>query len=155
SDAWLRTVTGSYTPITRVTLCDTFQTGRSPIGDRLDLVDGTITLDGQADIYTSGRLTFPGEYWPALTTPGVELFVEAGIRYSDALVELVPLGYLRVRLPSQRDAHRGGDITVAVEDRASVLARADLLRPRVYPAGITYGQLVDDLVLEVYPLAGT
>lgn len=153
SDAWLRTITGSYTPITRVTLVETFQTGRSPIGDRLRLVDGTITLDGQADIYTTGRLTFPGEYWEMLTAPGVELFIETGIRYSDTRVELVPLGYLRVRTPSQQQAHRGGPVTVAVEDRSSTLARAELLRPRVYAANTTYGEMVNDLVREVYPTA--
>lgn len=151
SAAWRRTITGSWTPITRITLCQGFQTGTNPTGDRLNLVDGSIHLDGAAGIYTTGRLTFPGELWPALIEPGAELYVATGIRYSDASIELVGLGYLRVRTPGQSDAQQDGPVEVAVEDRNTVLARADLLQPRTYAASTTYGDMAEDLVTDVFP----
>lgn len=162
SRAWQRTVAGSYTPVYRVTLCETFQTGTHPAGTRLPIIDGTVRLDGAADIYTSAQLAFPGDLWPAqpyddrvtsVAPYGQEVYVEAGIKYSDALVEMVGLGYLRLREPAQADAHIGGPVEVVAEDRNSTLARADLLAPRVYAATTTYGEMVEDLVLEVYPEA--
>lgn len=149
--AWLRTVQGSYTPVSRVTLCEPGQTGTNPAGDRLEVVDGTVHLDGAAALYTTATLTLPGDLWDQLTTAGLEVYVQSGIQYTDAAVELVGFGYLRVRMPTQPDAHRGGDITIQCEDRNTVLARADLLTPRVYPADTTYGAMVADLVVDVFP----
>lgn len=158
SAAWLRTITGSFTPVVRATMCSFFQTGTSPVGTVVDVMGGKVDLDGAADVYASCELTVPGSLWPeqndldALIAPyGVEAYVQAGIKYRDDLVELVGLGYFRVRSNGQEDATTGGPIELIGEDRMSTLARADLLAPRFYPASTTNGEFVDDLAREVFP----
>lgn len=158
SSKWSRTVTGSWTPFYRITACSFFQTGSSPEGTRVPFLDGTVSLDGAADIYARCALTLPGGYWPerpdldALIAPyGVEVFIQAGIRYRDDLVELVGLGYFRLRSLGQEDATTLGPIELAGEDRMSTIARAKLLAPQFYPASTTNGQFASALVTEVFP----
>lgn len=157
SGAWLRSVRGSFTPYVRATVLDEFQTGASPTGTRVPIVDGTIDLDGLADVYATGKLTVPGAYWPdqhgdALIAPyGPEIYVEAGIMYRDDLVELKGLGYFRIKVINQKDAVVRGEIDMSLSDRWSGLARASLLRPAAFSAAITNGDFVEALVGEVYP----
>jgi hypothetical protein len=157
SAAWLRTITGSHTPVVRATFTTQYQTGTSPVGTRVPIVDGSVTLDGSADFYTTGTLVIPGEYWPdphgdSVAAPyGTEVYLERGIRYSDDLVEYVGLGYLRVRRNGQENADLSTPVECSLEDRMSVLARAKLLAPVAVPASYTYGQLAAALVLDVFP----
>lgn len=158
STKWARTVTGSWTPYYRATACSFFQTGSSPEGTRVPLVGGRISLDGAADTYANCELTVDGAYWPdqndpdALLAPyGVEVFVQAGIKYRDDLVELVGLGYFRVRTLGQDEATIGGVIELSGEDRMSTIARAKLLAPRLFPASTTNGEFAEALVTEVFP----
>lgn len=158
SAKWGRTVTGSWTPFYRLTACSFFQTGSSPEGVRVPIVGGKVALDGAADIYATCELSVDGSYWPeqndldALIAPyGVEVFVQAGIRYRDDLVELVGLGYFRVRTLGQDEATILGAIDLTGEDRMSTIARAKLLAPRAFPASTTNGQFATALVTEVFP----
>lgn len=160
SAAWQRTITGSFTPVVIATACSFFQTGTSPIGVSVDVLGGKVELDGAADIYATCELAVPGALWPddndadALIAPyGVEAYVQAGIKYRDDLIELVGLGYFRVRGLGQEDAATGGPIELTGEDRASTLARADLLAPRLFPASTTNGEFATALVTEVFPEA--
>lgn len=159
SAKWNRTVTGSFTPYVRATVLDRFQTGTAPEGTRIPIVDGTVSLDGAADIYATGKLTVPGAYWPdphgeQLIAPyGPEVYLQAGVQYGDDLVETKGLGYFRIKVLSEKEATIGGDIDISLSDRWAGLARATLLAPMPFPATTTNGQLVESLVLEVYPEA--
>lgn len=159
SRAWQRTMTGSFTPVFSATLCTFFQSGTRPAGRRLDIVDGTVSLDGAADIYAALDLTVPGELWPQpfgdndLAPYGSEIYIKAGVKYSDALIETVGLGYFRIRTDGQEDAESGGEITLTGEDRMSTIARAKMLAPLQFSATVTNGQFATALVSEVYPRA--
>ena len=158
SAKWDRTVTGSWTPFYRLTACSFFQTGSSPDGVRVPLMGGRVSLDGAADIYATCELTVDGAYWPepndldAIVAPyGAEVFVQAGIRYRDDLVELVGLGYFRVRTLGQENATQLGPIELTGEDRMSTIARAKLLAPQFFPSTTTNGEFAEALVTEVFP----
>jgi hypothetical protein len=158
SSAWGRTVTGSFTPVYRATALAEFQTGTSPTGVAVDIMGGTVELDGLADVYASLEMTVPGELWPSeldldatIAPYGVEAYVQAGIRYRDDLIELVGLGYFRVRTLSQEEATTGGPIELTGQDRMSTLARAKLLAPLKFPASDTNGEFATALVSEVFP----
>lgn len=158
SSKWLRTITGSYTPFYRATVLDYFQTGTAPVGTRVPIVDGKVTLDGAADIYATGALDIPGSYWPdphgeQLVAPyGPEVFVQAGILYRDDLVETKALGYFRIKRAAQRQATTAGAVALDLSDRMAGIARATFLAPRAYAATMTNGQLATALVSDVYPL---
>lgn len=158
SAKWGRTMGGSWTPYFRATVCSFFQTGSSPIGTRIPLSGGKVSLDGAAEIYATCELSVPGEHWPdehdldALIAPyGVEVYLQAGVKYRDDLVELVGLGYFRVRTIGQENATTLGVIDLTGEDRMSTIARAKLLAPRSFPASTTNGQFASALVTEVFP----
>lgn len=158
SAKWLRTVGGSWTPFYRLTVTSYFQTGASPDGVRVPIMSGRVSLDGAADFYATCELTVDGAYWPepndldAIVAPyGAEVFIQAGIRYTDDLIELVGLGYFRVRTLGQEDATTGGPIDLTGEDRMSTIARAKLLAPRAFPASTTNGEFASALVTDVFP----
>lgn len=159
SRAWARTMAGSFTPMFRATLCTEYQTGTSPHGERLRTVPGGgVVIDGLADVRTTASISLPSSYWPRHgyhdTGPwGNELYLQAGVRYSDELCELVGLGYLRIEAPEQDDAARGGPVTLTLVDRMQGIIDARLETPKHFPASTTAGALVLDLVTEVYPLA--
>ena len=157
SPAWNRCVTGSFTPFYRATVLDYFQTGASPTGTRVPIVEGKVSLDGAADVYATGSLTIPGTYWPEphgdqLVAPyGPEVYVEAGIMYRDDLVETKGLGYFRIKRVGQRNATTGGPVVLDLSDRMAGIARATFLSPRRYAATLTNGEFAEALVLDVYP----
>lgn len=157
SGAWLRSVSGSFTPYVRATVLSDFQTGTSPTGIRVPIVDGSVSLDAAADVYATGKLTVPGSYWPdphgdQLIAPyGPEVYLQVGILYRDDLVELLGLGYFRIKIVGQKHAALNGDIDMSLSDRWAGLARATLLQPAQFSAAITNGEFVEALVAEVYP----
>jgi hypothetical protein len=157
SEAWGRTITGSFTPYVRATVLADFQTGTEPYGIRVPIVDGSVDLDADADVYGTGKLTVPGSYWPdahgdALIAPyGPEVYLQAGLLYRDDLVELLGLGYFRIKVIGQKGATTSGEIDMSLSDRWAGLARATLLAPAQFSAAITNGDFVEALVGEVYP----
>jgi len=65
SAAFLRTVLASHQAIFRATVCTTFQTGTTPTGTRIPIEDGTVSLDGTADVRSTLDLTTDGtKMWP-------------------------------------------------------------------------------------------
>lgn len=159
SAAFLRTLTGSHNMIARATVCETFQTGTQPTGERIPILGGDVSLDGTADKWATLSLTTAGAgRWPAiggdltLAPYGNEIYVERGIAYSDIDFEYVGLGYFRIDSPEQDEAP-DGPITIAAPDRMAGIIDARLLAPRQFAAGVTLGSVFDALVLEVYPAA--
>ena len=156
SDAFLRTMRGSRVDVFRATVCETFQTGTTPTGTRIDILGGDVTLDGTADVRSTLQLDTDGtRAWPAtadaLFAPyGNEIYVERGVQYSDALVEYVGLGYFRVETAEQGDAP-DGVISISGSDRMAGVVEADLLTPMQFGSGATLGTIFDDLILSLYP----
>jgi hypothetical protein len=157
SGAWLRSIGGSFTPYVRATVLSEFQTGEDPEGTVIPIVDGTVDLDGAADVFATGKLTVPGSLWPdphgdQLIAPyGPEVYLTAGILYRDDLVETVGLGYFRIKMLGQKSATTSGEIDMSLSDRWAQLARAILVAPFLFPATTTNGELVEALVAEVFP----
>jgi Domain of unknown function (DUF5047) len=156
--AFQRTVAGSHTMLARATVCESFQTGTTPVGTRIPIVAGDVQVDGTAQIRSTLDLTTDGNRrWPQLATDlltpyGNEIYIERGIQYSDALVEWVGLGYFRIQSPEQ-DQAPDGPIRVEGRDRMAGIIDGRLLAPRQFHAGTTLGSVVADLVHEVYPEA--
>jgi len=156
SEAFLRTITGSHQAIFRATVCATYQTGTTPTGTTITILDGEVALDGTADIRSTLDLTTDGgRRWPRaaadlLAPYGTEIYVERGVRYSDELVEWVGLGYFRVEALEQPNPP-DGPIRIAASDRMAGIIDGRLMTPAEFLAGTAVGTVVSTLVTEVYP----
>lgn len=158
SAAFLRTLSGSHAALFRARVCSSFQTGVSPVGQFMNVVDGTVTLDGKAAVRSITDITLDGtKNWPifqssTLAPYGNELFIEAGLQYSDDTVEYVGLGYFRIQEDDQ-DIPSNDPIRVTGVDRMQAIVDARLLNPRQFAAGVTFGSVVSNLITEIYPAA--
>lgn len=158
SAAWGRTIVGSHRALYRATVCETYQTGVTPTGTRIEIIDGDVIIDGTARIRSTLDLTTPGAaMWPnrsnSLLAPyGNEIFVERGIHYTDALVEYVGLGYFRINTPDQEEPP-DGEIRIIASDRMGRIVKADLIDPQQFAVGASLGFIVTTLVQQVYPSA--
>lgn len=158
SAAFLTTLTGSHTMAARARVCTTFQTGTDPDGTLIPIIDGTVTVDGTADIRASLDLVTDGTgMWPTaasdlLTPYGNEVFVERGVQYSSASIEWCSLGYFRIEAQGQ-DSPADGPIRITGKDRMLGIIRARLLAPVQFASTVTYGAVMTQLVTEVYPTA--
>ena len=159
SAAFLRTLQGSFTPYVRVTIVDGFQTGTEPTGTAIDIIDGTVTMDGDADV--NGRLDMivPGALWPTnhgdtlLAPYGVEAHVRVGVKYSDDAAETVSLGYFRLKVLGQTDSAHAGDIRVTGQDRMGGVIKAGPIAALGFSSTDTVGDMTEALVSAVYPEA--
>lgn len=144
--------------LVRARVCTTFQTGVSPTGTFLPVIDGSVTMDGKAQVRGSLDITFDGTHkWPVaqsdlLAPYGNEIYVERGIEYSDASVEYVGLGYFRIQGPEQ-DIPSDNPIRVTAVDRMQAIIDARLITPRQFLNGTTFGVVVSNLVNEIYSSA--
>lgn len=156
--AWEPTIRGSYRMVVSATVCDTFQTGTSPVGTALTILSGSVQLSGTAAVRSTLDLTTDGtDMWPRfaadlLAPYGNEIYVARGVMYTDALVEMVGLGYFRIEGPSQ-DLPPDGPIRVTGSDRMAGIIEARLVDPVQFMAGTRLGDVFDQLVAEVYPSA--
>lgn len=154
SPAFLRSLKGSHSFITRATVCSMFQTGVSPVGTVVPVIGGSVTLDGKAAVRSTLDITVQAP-WPVfasdLAAPyGNEIYVECGIPYTDDLVEWVGLGYHRIETPEQ-DVPVDMPLRITAVDRMQGIVEARLLTPQQFVSGTTFGVVVDTLVLEIYP----
>lgn len=158
SQAFLRSLPGSHVMVSRARVCTTFQTGTNPAGTEIPILGGDVTLDASADIRATLDLTTDGTgMWPVegsdLITPyGNEVFVERGIRYGNGVTEWVSQGYFRIDTPEQ-DEVPDGPIRIAAPDRMAGIIDARLEAPVQFGATAQYGDVVEQLVTQVYPLA--
>lgn len=159
SDAFGRTVRGSHRMVAEARIVAPGQTGVNPTGTTIPIITGDVTLDGTAEIRSTLDLTTDGNgTWP--TTPagllhpatGNEIWARRGIAYGNGTVEWVSLGYHRILRVDQDDAPTG-PIRVDAQDRMAGLIEAKLTAPRSWRPSNTYGQVITDLVTEVYPWA--
>lgn len=158
SARFLRTIRGSHVATTRATVVTPGQTGTTPTGTEIFDLSGDVQLDAGADIRstldlsTDGTGMWPGRSTDLLAPYGNEIFVERGIRYGNGDTEWVSLGYFRIYTAEQEDPP-DGPIRIAAKDRMSGIIDGRLLNPVQFIATRTRGQVVTQLVQDVYPTA--
>lgn len=158
SDALLRTIRGSHTAAFRARVVAGHQTGVDPDGTEIKILDGDVQLDATADVRSTLDLTTDGTgMWPtsasSLLAPfGNQVFAERGVEVAGGVREWVSQGYFRIQGPEQDDAP-DGPIRLTCQDRMAGVVEARLLAPRPFTATALLGDVVEELVLEVYPAA--
>jgi len=159
SAAFLRTVRGSHTMAARARVCETFQTGTDPDGTEIPILAGDVISDANSDVrstldlVTAGHGMWPTSHGNLLLAPyGNEILVERGVKFGNGVTEWVSLGYYRIQTPDQATTP-DGPIRISARDRMAGLIDGRLLAPAQFTASQTYGDVVEQLVLQVYPNA--
>lgn len=158
SERFLSALRGSHSAPSKAFVVEPGQTGTSPTGTEIPILSGDVQLDAQAAIRstlameTDGTGMFPTAASSPLAPYGNEVFVRRGIAFSGGSVEWVSLGYFRIDAVEQDDAP-DGPIRIAASDRMAGIVEARLLAPVQYGATATYGDVLTELVQEVYPWA--
>ena len=159
SAAFLASVRGSHRMVSRARVLTTFCTGTAPLDPGVALEDcaipitsGDVRSDAAADVRsTLAMVTTAAWSMSGLLTPyGNEVFVERGIDYGGGRIEWVSLGYHRIEDVEQDDAPEG-PVRIAAKDRMAGLVAARLLAPVQFAAADLVGDVVEQLVTEVYP----
>jgi hypothetical protein len=132
------------------------QTGTSPTGTEIFELSGDVQFDAGADIRSTLDLETDGTgVWPShrddLFAPyGNEIFVERGVRYGNGQTEWVSLGYFRI-YTTEQESPPDGPLRIAGKDRMSGIIDGRLLNPVQFIATKTRGDVVAQLVQDVYP----
>ena len=157
SDRFLSTLRGSHQAVAQAFVVAAGQTGVSPTGTEIAITGGDVQLDATADVRSTVMLDgvgpdiFPTAAGDLLAPYGNEVFVRRGIAFGGGSVEWVSLGYFRINAAEQDGVL--GPIRIIGQDRMGGIVKARLVAPQQFAATDTYGEVVDDLVLEVYPWA--
>lgn len=161
SGALLRTLSGSHRAMFEARLLLTFQSGDEPIGDQLEIVDGHVEMDAEAEIQRTLQLTVSGRdpdswqsVWPRHSTDpmvpyGDEIFVRRGVDLGNETLWF-PLGFFRIQTLEQDDAPYG-PIRIIGLDRMAGIIDSDPLEPREFAATRTVASVFSELVGEIYP----
>lgn len=147
-------VTGSHMARFRCTAVDGYQTGDAPTGTELPVLDGEIEFNATADIRASGSIEVIGD-WPtsqnlSLAPYGAEVFLSRGIDRGANGVLWAPMGYFRISEVTQADAAKG-PLKLTLDDRMATIIDSRFLQPRQWMIGTTVGEIVDELILRIYP----
>jgi hypothetical protein len=155
SDAFLAALRSSHRVVSRALIITPGSEGAGVTGTALDVVSGSVVLDGAADVRATldlaVRAQWPDTYTTADLVPyGTEVAVSRGIVFGNGNVERAPLGIFRLDTVEQDDAPTG-IIRLTGRDRMAGLIDARLVAPVQYTAATTYGSVLEDLVTAVYP----
>lgn len=147
-------VKGSHTAKFQCIAVEGFQTGETPTGRQLRIIDGSVEMDATADIRATGTVTV-AEPWPqardlSLAPYGSEVFLSRGVDLGGAGVLWAPLGYFRISEVDQGDAAKG-PIGLSLDDRMATIIDSRFLQPRQWLMGTEVGDIVNEVVLEIYP----
>lgn len=147
-------VSGSHTAKFRAVAVDGFQDGDTPTGVDLRIVEGDVELDATAEVRGAGSVTL-AEPWPrvrnlSLAPFGAQIFLARGVDLGGAGVMWASLGYYRVSEIAQDDAAKG-TVTLSLEDRMSTIIDSRFIVPRQWLQGTLVGDIIDEVVLEIYP----
>jgi hypothetical protein len=165
SDRFLAAIPYSHNMVARARLCTPGQEGTNPGPLAADgeplyplaIEDGDVFFDPAAQIRSTTQITVLAD-WPAskfdmLNPYGrADLFLERGIVFGDGAREWVSQGYFRLDNVKQRNAP-SGPIRIDGSDRMAAIIDARLTTPRQYAASSTLRDVIEDLVLEIYPSA--
>ena len=150
-------VSGSHSAKFRAKVISGFQTGEDPTGNDLKLVAGSVEFDATAEVRASGDVTIVGE-WPRARDlnlgpyGGSEVFLARGVDTGASGTLWAPLGYFRISETSQGSAAKG-PLSLVLDDRMATIVDSRLMQPRQWLQGTLVGDIVNELVLEVYPEA--
>lgn len=158
SAAYLSTVRASHAATFEARIIQTYQEGTDPDGTVIPILAGDVAFDAAADVRGTLALDTDGtRMWPTVVNPllapyGNEVWVRRGVQLGGGTTEWVSLGYYRIDAPDQ-DQAPDGVIRIDGRDRMAGIVDARLEAPRQYAATDTYGDVVADLIGDVYPTA--
>jgi hypothetical protein len=158
SDAFLESLRGSHSRFYEAFVVAPGQTGVEPTGTQLSLIDGDVKLDADAairsivDLAVEGYGWFPDNAEDLLAPYGNEIFIRVGMVFGGGAVEYVSLGYFRILDTNQEDAP-DGPIQINAQDRMAGILEARLLNPVQFSSTDTYGDVVEQLIQEVFSWA--
>ncbi len=149
-------VRGSHTARFRAVLVEGFQTGTDPFGLDMRVVDGGVEYDASAEIRSTGGVTV-AEAWPdardlRFAPYGSEVFLARGVETGAMGALWAPMGYYRISKTTQADSARG-PIALDLDDRMATIIDSRFMAPRQWLTGTTVGEIINEVVLEVYPEA--
>lgn len=163
SDLWKSAIVNPHRMVSRARLCTPGQEGTNPgplsaNGEPLyplALADGDVLFNPSAEIRATAQLSviadWPGSVFDMLNPYGAaDLFLERGLVYGSGTREWVSLGYFRLDVVEQQNAPIG-PISLTASDRMAAIIDARLVTPRQYDASATWRNVIEDLVLEIYP----
>jgi hypothetical protein len=155
SDRFLASLRGSHRAITQAFIVEELQTGVSPTGIEVSVLDGDVRYDAKAQIRSTlsleieGAGLFPRRADDPLVPYGSEIFVRRGLDYGGGAIEWVGLGYFRIDSLEQDEAP-DGPIRIAGSDRMATLVDARLTSPIQFDATYTYGEVIEGLVIDAF-----
>lgn len=160
TDRFLKTMTGSHKLAVRALALEPGQSGTQPDGVELAVVSGKVKFSYTSPIRamlditvkTTSTVGFPTSANDPIDVSGKEIIVYRGIDYGGGDTELVSLGYFRID-EDEQDIPVNRPIRIEAPDRMAGIIDARLESPRQYDTSWTFGDAVEDLVLEVYPSA--
>ena len=149
-------VSGSHAAKFRAQVLTSFQTGSDPSGVDLRLIDGSVEFDATAEIRASGGVTVVGD-WPRATNLdlgpyGTEIFLSRGVDTGAGGTLWSTLGYFRINETGQSNAAKG-PLQLDLSDRMATIIDSRFLEPRQWLQGTAVGDIVTEVVTEVYPNA--
>lgn len=158
SPAFLQALRGSHKMIADARILTTYQSGVDPDGVEIPIITGDVSSDASAAIRSTLALETDGtRKWSTmasglLTPYGNEIFVRRGIDYGDGTKEWVSQGYFRIT-DTDQSSNVNNKISITAYDRMSNIVDARLTTPQQFPAGVFIGDIMLELITEVYPLA--
>lgn len=149
-------VSGSHAAKFRCQVLTTFQTGSDPNGVDLRLISGSVEFDATSDVRASGGATVAGD-WPRATNLelgpyGTELFLSRGVDTGAGGIIWSSLGYFRINETTQPNTSKG-PLRLDLSDRMATIIDSRFLQPRQWLQGTLVGDIVTEVVTEVYPNA--
>lgn len=157
SGEFLRTLRGSHKISLQAFAVEIGQTGVNPVGTEIPILGGSIEQDANAAIRSMLSLEtfykFPTRATDLLLPYGnYELFLRAGLQYNSGSFEYVSMGYYRIWDVVQDEATDGA-LSITGQDRMAGLIDGDLTSPTQFLPTQTYGNVVEQLVTQIYPWA--
>lgn len=165
SQEYLNSVRGSHKSSTRARILTTFQTGDFPGGEEINVINGSVQSEAEIfgrkivkgalvrsslDVTVIGHRQWPDESSDLLAPFGNEIFVERGIDLGSGEIEFIGLGYFRIN-DIQQNIVPNGSIRITGSDRMSGIEDGRFTRPRQFLPGTTLGDIVNELITDIYP----
>lgn len=153
-DALIR---GSHTARFRAVLTEGFQTGSDPTGRILRVLNGDVEYDASADVRSTGGVTVKHD-WPNARDLSFapygqsEVFLARGVEQGAAGTLWAPMGFYRISKTAQADASQG-PLALDLDDRMATIIDSRFTQPRQWLVGTLVGDIINEIVLEVYPNA--
>lgn len=158
SQKFLDSLNGSGGDVFQALVVEPGQTGAEPTGTEIAILGGDVQLDANSAIRstlaldTDGFNMFPDQSSDLLAPYGNEVFIRRGQIFGGGSIEWVSLGYFRINDVEQDEAP-DGPIRIAAQDRMAAIVEGDLLAPVQYASTAKFGDILEELVQEIYPWA--